>query len=199
MASNTGAWSFTLELIERENVVPTAVIVDGIRLVPTRYTESANDEGLITIRMRTETQGEGTEVLEDQLANWTAFRPVLREGVQDQPRSMELGRCIWSSHGEVTKHQLTLVEEGINEINRRSTKGKLIRALDGPEKKNAQKLVLDLEARVGALLGVLEERGVLDSDATAVLRATEATPRGARRLLRVDDVDDEDWVSDEYD
>lgn len=200
MTSDHGSWSFTLKLTERENVVPTAVIVDGIRLVPTRYAESAEQDGLVTIQMRTETQGEQTELLASQLANWRAFRPVLREDVQDQPRSMRFGLCTWSSHGAVTKHQLTLVEEGLDEINRRTVVGKLVRALmSGPEKKNTEKLLLDLEARVEALLVALEEGGVLDSNATAAVRVTEATPLAARRLLRVDDVDDEDWLSDEGD
>ncbi|HEV2071233.1 MAG TPA: hypothetical protein VGR26_15695 [Acidimicrobiales bacterium] len=199
--SNTGVWSFTLELTERENLLPTAVVVDGIRLIPTRYAESAEQDELITIQMRTKTQGEQTELLEDQLANWRAFRPVIREGVQDQPRSMRFGPvCTWSSHGEVTKYQLTLVEEGFDEINRRTATGKLVRALmSGPEKKNAEKLLLDLEAQVGALLAALEEAGVLDANATAAVRAREATPRAARRLLRVDDVDNQDWLSDEGD
>lgn len=190
--SSDGSWSFKLDLTEEEDVTPTAVIINGVRLTPTRYTEWAED-GLVTILAQVQTEGQTTVALEDQLRRRSDFRPVVREGVQDEPRSMRFGQFAWSRHGDITKYRLFLVEEGFDDL----PAAKAEKALYAPpEKRNVERLLLDLTARVDVLLDALEHRGVIDSDTRAALLAVEAEPESWLKLGRVDDVDNLFWIGE---
>lgn len=194
MTSSDGSWSFALDLTEEEHVKPTALIIDGVRLTPVRYSESVTN-GVIIIETQVETKGQTTEALEGQLRRQREFRPVIREGVQGQPRSMRFGRCAWSRHSDMTKYRLALVEEGFDDD--LSADAKLARDLYAPpEKQNVEQLLLDLGARFEALLDALDRRGVIDSDTREAVVGKKAEAGSWLKLVQVDDVDDEYWPGD---
>jgi hypothetical protein len=187
------SWSFEdgddlyhhgIELREVEDVKPTSVELLGLDLVPYKYEERVDDGGIV-IEMKVRVPRSENDLLEERILAGSFF-PVIRHGVEEQPREMRFGKCIWSEDGDHIKQILFLVEKVVHETDPGQD-------LFWPEGPRTRGMTAETREMMEALLVLLAERNVLSDDDIAGIRkrAEAGMPKRARRLYRVDDIDEE--------
>jgi hypothetical protein len=187
-------WSYTsgvsiyhhnVELREVEDVKPTSVGLLGVDLVPYEYEERV-DRGGILIEMKVRVTQPENELLEQQIAT-DDFFPVVRHGIEDRPREMRFGKCIWSEDGEHIKQSLVLVEKVVDET------PSPFQGWFEPESHRTQEMTAGTRELLNALLGLLAEKNVLSNADIEDIRKRAETgfPRRIRQLYRADDIDEE--------
>jgi hypothetical protein len=194
------SWSFTdgvtryyhqVELTEQEHLQPTAVVVDGVELAPYAYEETIEHDGAMVIDLKARVVDPAHTELQALItrhsADYPSYFPVVRKGLQDTPRTMRWGKCTWSAHGGVFKHNLILVEDAYDQGR------EPILPLDYPEGRRAREMAAKTSALVTELLRVLEAKGALDADEVRQLTAAaERQVQGlAQEFFRMDDIDTE--------
>jgi hypothetical protein len=192
------SWSFTegvtryyhqVQLTEQEHLRPTAVVVDGVELAPYAYEETIDHDGAMVVNLKARVADPAHTELQALItrhsADYPSYFPVVRNGLQDTPRTMRWGKCTWSAHDGVFKHNLILVED-VHDQGREP-----ILPLDYPEGHRAREMAAKTSALVTELLRVLEAKGALDADEVHQLTAAaERQVQGlAQEFYRMDDID----------
>lgn len=110
-AHNAGVHTYTLILLEHEELTLEALEVAGMELHPYEYREEVAGEGKLLICARMMGSEAEVRALRERLRNGERFA-VVRHGIQPEPRWMRLGLGEWTGTPEGAKYRLTLVEEG---------------------------------------------------------------------------------------
>lgn len=111
--SGANIYHHSIDLHEVEDIEPTSVELLGLDLVPYEYEERV-DYGGIVIEMKVRTTQTENELLEHH-SGMGDFFPVIRHGIEERPREMRFGKCVWSEDGEHIKQYLVLVEKVFDE------------------------------------------------------------------------------------
>lgn len=172
----------SIDLREVEDIEPTSVELLGLDLVPYEYEERVDHDG-IEIEMKVRVTQTENELLEEHIAK-SGFFPVIRHGIEERPREMRFGQCIWSEDGEHIKHRLVLVEKPVHEADPYPD-------LTWPQGFRTQEMTAGTREMVEALLALFVEKNVLSNDEIEDIRnrAEAGIQKRFRRLFRVDDID----------
>lgn len=176
-----GEHRYTLILREAEELSLEELLVDGVALYPYEYRESFNGEGL-TIRAKLEGSRKEVLRLRALLKTRDSF-PVIRRGIQDEPRRMRFGVAEWSLHEGQIRYRMVLVDEGAD----LSAHPELVRI----EAENTRAAAAFYMNFIENLANLLEARGILPSDQIEAARtaALEKAGQTRREFWRVPDVD----------
>lgn len=180
-AESAGLHTYTLILREREELSLDALLVWDLELHPYEYREQMVGDGLVLWAKLVGTEAE-LETLRGRVGGREAF-PVVRRGIQDEPREMRLGVAEWSVFEDRIKYRLVLVDAEANE----ETRLELARI----DEENTRAALGYYENFVERLSELLVRRGVVSPDELLALREEARASPGARRrdLWRVADVD----------
>jgi hypothetical protein len=180
-SSSGERYSYTLELRQIESWKIDALVVDGIEMYPHQYTEEAGTAAL-RIDAKVKVSEEDSERLLKRLEKRGYF-PVVRRGIQDEPREMRFGMVNWSENEGEIKYNLVLVEKSPED-----------------ERPQHQLGIADANARAHLafeialrreLFTLLQSKGVLSEEEIAGLerKAEENEWRIQNGFYRVKDVD----------
>ena len=152
---------------------------------PYVYTEELDGSALI-ITARVEIDSATNE----RLRKLEGYFPVIRKGIQDEPRSMRFGVNLWSEDGEKRKVQITLVEEIYD-------KEKKERSILQPEFGNVSALLARTHLRMKYLMNTLKAKGILaDEEISQILDVSDTDRREQNEeFYRVKDLDE--WLEKE--
>lgn len=173
-AESAGLHTYTLILREHEELTLDTLLVAGEELRPYEYREEVLGDG-ITICAKMVGSDEDVARLRELLRAGGTF-PVVRRGIQDQPREMWLGVGEWSPYEDQVKVRLTLLEAGV-------------RASDHPflaqvERENSQAALGFYMNFAERLVEHLVGRGILSAEEVETIReAASAQPLAARHDL----------------
>jgi hypothetical protein len=185
---SNGHFTHSLIMTETENLIPDALIIDGMEFHPTRYEEEVQ-QGELQVRARFLTTKENSEALR-KIMRERRFFPVIRRGINDQPVQLRFGMCGWSEHPEGFKHSVFMLDGKYDDND--SRQGNHISEVRADSRDNAVAASFGLFRE---LLPLLKEKGILTEDEITGLRS-----RAAERLeeihqswFKVKDVDDLAW------
>lgn len=180
-SESAGEHTYSLILREDEELTLEALIVDGVELHPYEYRESFNGDEL-TIQAKL--VGSKAEVfrLRTLLRTRNTF-PVVRRGIQEEPRRMRFGVAEWSEHEGQIKYRVVFVEEGAD----RAEHPELVRIAEA-NSRSAMPFYMNFVERLAELL---EARGILPAEEIEAARdaAREEFGHARREFWQVADVD----------
>jgi len=104
---------FTWELLEAEFVQANGLVIDGWELKPYKYEENFISDDALQIIARVEVTAEEKNRIRDM----PEYFSVVRKGIQDEPREMRFGPCLWSPHGDRFRIGLRLIDKKYDEKN----------------------------------------------------------------------------------
>jgi hypothetical protein len=174
-------WVHTWELEEMENIIPEALIVNDLRVKPERYAEHWRGDRL-EVHALLAVSAEEHKVLKKIVAS-DEPTSVVRVGVSDEPRSMEVHEGPWSER-DGSFHWLVRLEDSAREAEERPNAGWL-------QMGRTYHSVPYLLASFEEMANVLIAKGLItDEDYKGVKERAFAT-RGERavELMKVDDVE----------
>jgi hypothetical protein len=183
-SNGVSSYSHNVDLREVEDIKPASVELRGLNLVPYEYEERLDHDGIV-IEMKVRLTQPENELLEEHIWNQGYF-PVTRHGLEERPREMRFGKCVWSEDGQIIKQRLVLIEKVIDEID-------AYQDMFGPEDRRTWGMTAETREMLEALLALLTERNVLlDGDIEDIrTRVETGLPRRVRQLFRAHDIDQE--------
>jgi hypothetical protein len=156
-------------------VKPDSINFEGLALHPTRYAEHDEGDGAIAFTIEAPLAPDETEALRElQVAGRDAsgrYWPVTREGVEEEPRRMRLGRVLWQRDGDQILHNITLVDE---DVDTRDPNAGMAMLGGEPALGHVVKLASSLKGAVDALIAELEAGGALSAEAVERIRVAGA-------------------------
>jgi hypothetical protein len=128
---------------------PKILIVDNLELEPYQYTESLGFDKSLTINARVVL----SEVEYAEIGKIQGYAKVTRQGIDNEPREMELAEIAWSKEGDRIKEEVMLEDKTENE-----------RIGAGDFFRNFAVLVTKQSLLIDELLNVLESEGILKDE-----------------------------------
>jgi hypothetical protein len=108
-----GTHTYGLILREWEDLSLEALLIDSMELHPYEYREELLDDGLTIWAKLVGSHADVTRI--NRLIRTRQSFPVVRRGIQDEPREMRLGVAEWSEYEDRIKYRLVLVDREITE------------------------------------------------------------------------------------
>jgi hypothetical protein len=180
-AESGGEHRYTLILREKEELSLDCLTVGGVELRPYEYRETFSG-GELTIRAKL--VGTKPELLRLRALLKTRARfPVVRRGINDEPRPMRFGVAEWSEHDGQIKARVILVDADADPAGHPD----LVRI----EEANQRSAVAFYVNFVERLADLLQEQGLLAAEQIEAARtaAREDPWRARHEFWRVPDVD----------
>jgi hypothetical protein len=176
-----GVHTYGLILREAEELSLEVLQIDTIELHPYEYREEVLEDGLTIWAKMVGTQADVTRI--NRLMRTRRSFPVVRRGIQNQPREMRLGVAEWSIYEDRIKYRLVLVDSEAGE----SLRGELHR-IQEENNRAALGYYVNLVDRLSELL---VEREVLTRAELEAVRETARSEPGIARheFWHVSDVD----------
>jgi hypothetical protein len=176
-----GVHSYTLILREAEELTLECLLLDGHEVHPYEYRESVVGGGLTLWAKMVGTRGDVTRI--SRLIRTRSTFPVVRQGIQDEPREMRLGVAEWSEYEDRIKYRLVLLDREITD----TTRADLVRI----EEENTRAALGYYANLVERLVDLLVSRGVVEDAEIAALRDAARLEPGVTRheFWHVPDVD----------
>ena len=176
-------YSYTLDLVEKENLTLTTLVIDGVDFAPVRYEERASGS-IVSIDVQVVADAAARERL-NALIDMGGYFPVVRRGINESALEMRFGLCMWSEHGDTWKFLLTLVDK------RRDDR-------DGPTGSyaafmaNQRESLVFRAAYVDEITALMVKKGLVSEDEITAARdrARDGLAERFRRLTQVSDVDE---------
>lgn len=185
-----GPSTHSFQLREAEPLEATAVDFGGLTLQPLLYSEEADSNGQITIKMRFDLNAADSERFEALLSTSRAEEPdpyfdVVRHGIDESPLRARFGRCYWQPLVEGRAHLIHLASE-------RGDDPEPFHGWSQPELGTGLRLSTETSEMLDGLLDELSASGALADDAVARVRAKaeDALKRRWRDFDRVADIND---------
>jgi hypothetical protein len=182
-----------VELRELDDFAPARVEFGAFALAPDRWELDEADPA--TFRFLTTLEAGDHQHLQQfhgQMDSGGSYFPVTWGGTSHEPVPMRFGQCLWEAADDGgARHLITLVaqEEGDAQG---SGAGDLFGALLDPWKPRLVENAMRMRSGFDALLGELEQGGVLDGEAIGRIKDRIANPdvSGAREFDRVYGIED---------
>jgi hypothetical protein len=108
-----GVHTYGLILREAEDLNLEALVIDSMELHPYEYREVVLDDGLTIWAKAVGTHADVTRI--NRLIRTRSTFPVVRRGIQDEPREMRLGVAEWSEYEDRIKYRLVLVDRVVSD------------------------------------------------------------------------------------
>jgi len=181
----SGEYSYRLKIEQQEEIAATAVFIAGLRVVPYDYSEESSD-GTLMVQMRAIiAHAEQDRLLELKRAG--DYVEVIREGVNERPELMRLGRCLWSSDEDSIRQEINLVDRAWDEAEWSS----VLMQFDEPFRSRAQEQLSMRAEQIERLVEALVETGVLPpKKAEQILGVPDAAiARRSKEYMRVRNLD----------
>ena len=181
----SGEYSYSLKIEQQEEIAATAVSIAGLRVVPYDYSEESSD-GTLMVQMRAIiAHAEQDRLLELKRAG--DYVEVIREGVNERPELMRLGRCLWSSDEDSIRQEINLVDRAWDEAEWSS----VLMQFDEPFRSRAQEQLSMRAEQIERLVEALVETGVLPpKKAEQILGVPDAAiARRSKEYMRVRNLD----------
>lgn len=178
---SAGVHTYGLILREAEDLSLEVLQIDGFELHPYEYREEIIDDGLTIWAKVVGTHADVTRI--NRLIRTRPSFPVIRWGIQKEPREMRLAVAEWSEYEDRIKYRLVLVDHEVNEGLRAD--------LSRLQEQNNRAALGYYANLVDRLADLLVERDVLTRHELDVMRdAARAQPGVARHeFWHVTDVD----------
>lgn len=176
-----GVHTYGLILREVEELSLEALLIDSMELHPYEYREQILGEGLTIWAKMVGTQADVTRI--NRLIRTRATFPVVRRGIQEEPRIMRLGVAEWSEYEDRIKFRLVLVDQEVDE-GIRAELGRI-------QEQNNQAAIGYFANMVDRLTELLVDRGTITrQELDSIREAARAQPGVARHeFWHVADVD----------
>jgi hypothetical protein len=176
-----GVHTYGLILREAEDLSLECLVIDNMELYPYEYREEVLEEGLTIWAKIVGTHADVTRV--NRLIRTRTSFPVIRRGIQMEPREMGLGVAEWSEYEDRIKYRLVLVDREIGEGMRA--------ALNRIQEQNTRAALGYYANLVDRLTDLLVERQILSkAELDRIREAARAQPGVARHeVWHVADVD----------
>jgi hypothetical protein len=173
--------TYTWELTQEEQLSIKTLQLGDLTVMPYEYVESFDGDGAMTIDARVKLDA-------DQLARLRSlplYFDVVRNGINQTPREMRLGRVLWSQHEGYAKHDIYLIDRSYDA-------GKKVSGLTAPEMGNIADQVAESRGQLETLLDILKDKNLLDDGAITLIRQGASERRAAHRadVTRVNDLDE---------
>jgi hypothetical protein len=178
---SAGVHTYGLILREAEDLTLEVLLIDGLELHPYEYREEVLDGGLTIWAKVVGTHADVTRI--NRLIRTRSSFPVIRRGIQNEPRDMRLAVAEWSDYEDRIKYRLVLVDREMSE-GLRADLGRL-------QEQNNRAAFGYYANLVDRLADLLVDRGVIRRDELDAVRdAARAQPGVARHeFWHVADVD----------
>jgi len=176
-----GVHTYGLILREAEDLTLEALIIDSMELHPYEYREEILEDGLTIWAKAVGTHADVTRI--NRLIRTRTSFPVIRRGIQNQPREMRLGVAEWSEYEDRIKYRLVLVDHEI---------GQTLRAeVSRIQEANNRSAVGYYANLVDRLADLLVERGAISRRELNTIREGARSQPGVARheVWHVADVD----------
>jgi hypothetical protein len=176
-----GVHTYGLILREAEELSLEVLVLDTMELHPYEYREEALEDGLTIWAKVVGTHADVTRI--NRLIRTRTSFPVIRRGIQNEPREMRLGVAEWSEYEDRIKYRLVLVDREISD-DLRNQLGRI-------QEQNTRAALGYYVNLVDRLAELLVERGAITRAELEGLReASRAQPGVARHeVWHVADVD----------
>jgi hypothetical protein len=176
-----GHHTYGLILREAEELTLEALMIDTMELHPYEYREEVIEDGLTIWAKVVGTQSDVTRI--NRLIRTRTSFPVVRRGIQKDPREMRLGVAEWSEYEDRIKYRLVLMDHEVGE----GVRAEVVRIRE-QNKRAALGYYANLVDRLAELL---VDRGVVErAELETIREAARAEPGVARHeVWRVADVD----------
>lgn len=179
--AENGPHTLTITWSEWERVHADTVEFEGLALVPTRYEERDDGEGVLIVSFQANLSPDETEIFRGLLASSIGHQlywPVVRRGVSDDPRTMRFGRILWQTLEDGGfAHDITLVDEAHD-----ADESSALLGLGGePQVSNLIDQLLALRMQFERLLDEVQRSGVLTPQTVDAVRAGGKESGAARR------------------
>ena len=173
-----------IELEEMEELEVTSLIVGGLDLQPYSYAERFDENALI-IEAKVMLSESQYSDLKGIMKNMPYF-PVVRQGINEEPREMRFGLTRWSEHKEGIKHELLLIDKSYDDI-KKGYKG-----LFDPEMSRMQDLIAEDAEILRELISTLTNKDTLSIEEGDHIqtRALERVWDRKRDFYRMKDIDE---------
>ncbi len=171
------SWALT----ELENLNPSSLILDSLKLIPYQYAEEFVGDDVLKI----EASVKLTRDEERQLRALPLYFSVVRKGINDVPCEMRFGKLLWSEAGDAG------IKMSIILMDRRYDKGEPLPGLMEPQFSNLALRVFESRQILRNLLSLLEQKGMvsdLDRQKVNAVTDEQITAQG-HELDRVKDID----------
>jgi|GEM_PF-676747 len=157
----------TLQLDEIEELQIEGLSIGGMVLHPYLYEEEFDCDDLsITARVMV-THDQSNELKNLMMSE--GYFPVVRLGINDQPREMRFGKTIlWSKYHHNIKYELILLDKGFDE--RDSPISKLLQ----PQMSRMQHMVAAQSEMLEGMLNILRSKGLISDEDINEMRAEAA-------------------------
>lgn len=172
-----------LEIEEMENLQVQRLTLGDLAIEPYSYEERFVDDTLAISARALLSEAQHAEMKD--LWQSTDVFPVIRYGIDDEPRQMRFGMCYWSRHDDGIKIDLQLAEKTAQDPpSRIASAFAWMKPLIGQVAEN--------NGLIDALLEVLIEEGVLTGEQVSKTRGKALEGLWDRRyeLFRIEDIDD---------
>jgi hypothetical protein len=178
---NAGVHTYGLILREAEDLALEALVIDSMELHPYEYREELIEGALTIWAKAVGTHADVTRI--NRLIRTRSTFPVVRRGIQNDPREMRLGVAEWSEYEDRIKYRLVLVD--------REAAGEVRTELTRIQEQNNRAAIGYYANLVERLSNLLVNRGVISSAELSTIReAARAEPGVARHeFWHVADVD----------
>jgi hypothetical protein len=171
------------DLQEKEDLHIEKLILNGVEFVPYAYKEAFDEDQILTITAKVSLNPDELRQIRDLMKDGGYFT-VLRLGINSEGREMRFGRCLWSQHGDLVKHEIYLLDRAVDEDHK---SGKILQ----PELNHIQRKLAILEGLSNELLSVLSEKGILTNEEIQRINNL-SRERFVERLWEFEEVEDLD-------
>jgi hypothetical protein len=176
---------FNWKLREVEDWHVTQLLLDGWGLTPYKYHEEFDGDALIA-QARVELTADEYE----KLFAMPKYFPVVRKGIDDEPREMRFGQTLWSQSGDKYRVELYLVEKKHDEKDHGH-------GLFEPQFSNDARRIAYSAILLDRLIHSLVTKGIMSDEESRTLKdvSDEEIRRETEKRNRVDDLDK--WLDNE--
>ncbi|MBX7174389.1 MAG: hypothetical protein K1X72_25680 [Pyrinomonadaceae bacterium] len=144
------------DLSEIESLTLEKLLIGNLELKPYYYNEEFKNNCLFITALVKLTTDEFEKLKSIYFGD--IYFPVIRQGINEEPKDMRFGKCIWSKNEEIVKFKIYLVDKNLDN----EDESKL--GLFEPELSNLKNMLVVNMEKLGNLLKVLEKKNLLTSE-----------------------------------
>jgi hypothetical protein len=177
---------FNWKLREVEDWQVTQLVLGDWGLTPYKYHEEFDGDALIA-QARVELTADEYE----KLFAMPKYFPVVRKGIDDEPREMRFGQLLWSQSGDKYRVELYLVEKKHDDTDR-------IRSFLEPQSSNDARRIVYSSIVLDRLIDSLVTKGILSAEEGEKMRNIDDERQVELEMAKRNRVDDLDkWLDNE--
>ena len=174
----------SIKLEEMEELKVRTLTVGGLDLHPYSYEEKFDEDALIIEAKVLLSKSQYSDLKE--IIKKPHYFPVIRQGINEEPREMRFGITRWSEHEQGVKHELLLIDKSYDD----PKKG--FKGLFDPEMSRMQDVIAEDAEILRELISTLTNKGLLSIEEGDQIRARALEQSWDRKkdFYRMQNIDD---------